>query len=149
MFRYRDLPDDVGREIGLSGWHRVTQDDVDAYAAATNDHQWFCEDVERAERESPFGGTVAPGYYLLALAPGLLKEIWYVEGAKIATNYGIDRLRFTAPLRVGERVRLRATLAKTRAIPDGQEVTLGLQFESPSGTKPVCVADVVYRFLEG
>ena len=77
---FQDLPALVGQEVGVSDWYLVTQHVVDAYAAATDDHQWFCEDVERANRESPFGGTVAPGYFILALAPGLLKKIWYLQG---------------------------------------------------------------------
>ncbi len=72
--RLQDLPTLVGQEVGVSDWVLVTQPAVDTYAVATDDHQWFCEDVERAQKESPFGGTVAPGYFILALAPGLLKK---------------------------------------------------------------------------
>ena len=90
----QDLSTLVGQEVGVSDWYLVTQQAVDAYAAATDDHQWFCEDVERAKKESPFGGTVAPGYFILALAPGLLKKIWYLQGARLGMNYGINRLRF-------------------------------------------------------
>lgn len=148
VFPYEALADSVGVDLGVSAWVRVTQPEVDAYADATNDHQWFCEDVDRAKRESPYGGTVAPGYFLVALVPGLLKELWYVEGAGMAINYGIDRMRFPAPLRVGERVRLRTTLAAVHGVSDGREVTLDLALEAPDVEKPVCAATVVYRFLQ-
>ena len=143
----QDLPTLVGQEVGVSDWYLVTQQAVDTYAAATDDHQWFCEDVERAKKESPFGGTVAPGYFILALAPGLLKKIWYLKGARLGVNYGINRLRFPAPLRVGKRVRLRASVRNVTSVRDGQEVTLGLSFEVKNGRKPVCIAETVYRYL--
>ena len=143
----KDLPTLVDQEVGVSDWYLVTQQAVDAYAVATDDHQWFCEDVERAEKESPFGGTVAPGYFILALAPGLLKKIWYLQGARLGMNYGINRLRFPAPLRVGKRVRLRARVRHVAPVQGGQEVTLGLLFEVENGQKLVCVAEVVYRYL--
>ena len=143
----KHLPTLDGREVGVSDWYLVTQQAVDAYAAATDDHQWFCEDVERAKKESPFGGTVAPGYFILALAPGLLKKIWYLQGARLGMNYGINRLRFPAPLRVGKRVRLRARVRHVAPVQGGQEVTLGLSFEVENGQKPVCVAEVIYRYL--
>ena len=143
----QDLPTLVGQEVGVSDWYLVTQRAVDAYAAATDDHQWFCEDVERAKKESPFGGTVAPGYFILALAPGLLKKIWYLQGARLGVNYGINRLRFPAPLRVGSHVRLRLSVRSVKPVPDGQEASLTLSFEVKGGKKPVCIAETVYRYL--
>ena len=145
--RLQNLSTLVGQEVGVSDWYLVTQRAVDAYAAATDDHQWFCEDVERAKKESPFGGTVAPGYFILALAPGLLKKIWYLQGARLGMNYGINRLRFPAPLLIGKRVRLRANVRHVTPVRDGQEVTLDLSFEVENGQKPVCVAEVTYRYL--
>lgn len=147
VLAYSELLAHVGQELGVSAWTPVTQEDVNAYADATNDHQWFCEDPERAARESPFGGTVAPGYFLVALVPGLLKELWYVDGAQLAINYGIERLRFPAPLRVGTQVRLRAGLAEVIDRGGGRDVTLELRLEGEGEPKPVCVARVVYRFF--
>ena len=144
--RLQDLSTLVGQEVGVSDWYLVTQQAVDAYAAATDDHQWFCEDVERAKKESPFGGTVAPGYFILALAPGLLKKIWYLQGARLGMNYGINRLRFPAPLLVGSHVR-RDSVSGVSNHSSGQEVTLTLSFEVEGGQKPVCVAETVYRYL--
>ncbi len=143
---YSELPSLVGQTLGVSPWLPISQAEVNAYADATRDHQWFCEDVERAARESPFGRTVAPGYFVLALVPGLLKDIWYVSGAGMAINYGIDRLRFPAPLPIGARARLHATLARVEDVPGGRDVTLDLVVEASDQTKPVCVAAVVYRF---
>ncbi len=148
----REIPHDtlaahVGEALGYSSWVLVTQENVDAYAVATNDHQWFCEDPERARRESPYGGTVAPGYFLLALVPGMLKEIWYVTGARMAVNYGIERLRFPAPLRVGDSARLHASLAEITPAPGATDVRLALELEAKTQTKPVCVAEGVYRFF--
>ncbi len=147
VLAYSELASHVGQDLGVSDWIPVTQAEVDAYADATNDHQWFCEDPERAKRESPFGATVAPGYFILALVPGLLKQLWYVAGAQMGMNYGIDRLRFPAPLLVGERARLRATLSKVSEAPRARDVTLDLAVEASGQVKPVCVAAVIYRFL--
>ena len=144
---YADLSSLVGHEIGVSDWLVVTQQAVDAYADATNDHQWICEDVERAKRESPFGGTVAPGYFILALIPGLLKQLWYIKGARIGMNYGLNKMRFPAPLLIGQQVRLRAAVQQVHSVPDGQVVTLALSFEATGQEKPVCVAEAVYRYL--
>jgi acyl dehydratase len=150
QIRFQDLPALVGQEVGVSGWYLVTQHAVDAYAAATDDHQWICEDVERAKRESPFGGTVAPGYFILALVPGLLKKVWYLQGARLGMNYGINRMRFPAPLLIGKRVRLRVSVHSVKPVQneqDGQEVALTLSFEVEDGEKPVCVVETVYRYL--
>jgi acyl dehydratase len=148
QIRFQDLPALVGQEIGVSDWYLVTQHAVDAYAAATDDHQWICEDIERAKRESPFGGTVAPGYFILALVPGLLKKVWYLQGARLGMNYGINRLRFPAPLLIGKRVRLRVRVHSVKSVQGGQEVALSLSFEVEEGEKPVCVVETVYRYLE-
>ena len=147
QIRFQDLLTLVGQEVGVSGWYLVTQQAVDAFAAATDDHQWFCEDVERAKKESPFGGTVAPGYFILALTPGLLRKVWYLQGARLGMNYGINRLRFPAPLLIGKRVRLRLSVRSVTPVQDGQEVTLNLSFEVEEGQKPVCIAETVYRYL--
>ena len=147
QIRFQDLPVLIGQEIGVSDWNLVTQNAVDAYAAATDDHQWICEDVERAKRESPFGGTVAPGYFILALVPGLLKKVWYLQGARLGMNYGVNRMRFPAPLLIGKQVRLRVSVLSVKPVPDGQEVALNLSFEVEGGEKPVCVVETVYRYL--
>ena len=105
-----DLKDWVGKEVGVSDWREVTQEEVDLFARATGDRQWIHTDPERAERESPYGGTIVHGYFTLSLAPMLRAEIVDVEKKKMTINYGLNKLRFPAPLPVGKRVRMRAKL---------------------------------------
>ena len=141
-----ELQDYVGRELGVSGWLAVTQEDVDAFAAVTRDHQWIHTDPARAAT-GPFGATIAHGYYTLSLAPSLLGEVLSFDGFSMAINYGLDKLRFPAPLPVGESVRLRAALAGIEPSPGGATLTLGLTFERSGGGKPVCVATALYRVV--
>lgn len=139
----------IGQELGVSDWHLVTQEEINAFAGATHDHQWIHVDVERAKKESPFGGPVAHGYYTLSLAPYLLSQVWQVEGVRMGVNYGLNRLRFPAPVLVGKRVRARATLngvEDIKDVPNAIQVTLGITFEVEGGEKPVCVAEGVFRY---
>ena len=135
-----------GETLGTSGWHDVTQEAIDAFADVTGDHQWIHVDVERA-KDTPFGGTIAHGYYTLSLAPALSAQIVRYEGFAFALNYGVNRVRFPAPLPVGSRVRVTAKLASVEDIPGGAQTTLELTFEREGGDKPVCVAETVARFL--
>jgi acyl dehydratase len=134
-------------DLGVSGWHAVTQQEVDAFAEATGDRQWIHTDRERASK-SPFGGTIAHGYYTLALAPTLLAEVFDFDAYAMAVNYGLDKLRFPAPLLVGDRVRLRARLDRSEPVDGGAMLAFSLTFEPERGGKPVCVATALYRVLE-
>ena len=134
----------VGEELGVSRWHEITQEDVDRFADVTGDHQWIHVDVERA-RESPFGGTIAHGYFTLSLAPMLSSELFSLEGFAFALNYGLNRVRFPAPVPVGQRVRMRARLLAVDEIPGGAQIATELTFEREGGEKPVCVAETVAR----
>lgn len=136
----------VGQELGVSDWHRVTQEEVNLFADATHDHQWIHVDPERCKRESPFGGPIAHGYYTLALAPALLAQVLAVEGVRMGVNYGLNKMRLPSPVPVGSRVRLRATLAGYEPIAGGAQATIGLTFEVEDQTKPSCVAEVIYRY---
>jgi acyl dehydratase len=136
----------VGQELGVSDWHAVTQPDVNAFADVTHDHQWIHIDVERAKKESPFGGPVAHGYFTLSLAPGLVKQIWSVTDARMGLNYGLNKLRFPSPVPVGARVRVRATLLAAEDVPGGLQVTINLVFEIEGAAKPGCAAEAVYRY---
>jgi acyl dehydratase len=136
-----------GETLGSSGWHEVTQDAVDAFADVTGDHQWIHVDPERA-RETPFGGTIAHGYFTLSLAPTLTRQIVSFEGFAFALNYGLNRVRFPSPLPVGARVRATARLASVENIPGGAQTTLELTFEREGGEKPVCVSEAVTRLYE-
>ncbi len=142
----KDIKSVIGQELGVSDWHLVTQQEINAFADATHDHQWIHVDVERAKKESPFGGPVAHGYYTLSLAPYLMSQIWSVQGVKMGVNYGLNRLRFPAPVLVGKRVRARATLNNVEDVPGGIQVTVGITFEVEGNDKPVCVAEGVYRY---
>ena len=142
----KDIKSVIGQELGVSDWHLVTQPEINAFADATHDHQWIHVDVERAKKESPFGGPVAHGYYTLSLAPYLMAQIWSVQGVKMGVNYGLNRLRFPAPVLVGKRVRARATLNNVEDVPGGIQVTVGITFEVEGSDKPVCVAEGVYRY---
>lgn len=134
-----------GEELGASDWHEVTQDVVDAFADATGDHQWIHVDPERA-RDTPFGGTIAHGYYTLSLSPALMGEIASFDGFGCALNYGLGKVRFPAPLPVGSKVRARATIREIADISGGVQVTTEMTFEREGAEKPVCVAETLARF---
>ena len=146
MVEYNDVKSLVGQELGVSDWHLVTQEEINAFAQATHDHQWIHLDVERAKKESPFGGPVAHGYYTLSLAPHLMSQIWGVQGIKMGVNYGLNKLRFPAPVPIGSRVRARATLNNVADVEGGMQVSVGLTFEIEGQDKPACVAEGVYRY---
>ena len=142
------LRDAEGRELGVTEWREITQADVDAFADATGDHQWIHVDPERAAA-SPLGGTIAHGLLTLSLAPAMTASLLSFEGFAFALNYGYDRVRFPAPLRVGARLRMRATLASVTDIPGGAQITIVQTFEVEGGTKPVCVAESLARVYVG
>ncbi len=138
----------VGKELGVSDWHLVTQEEIDAFAEVTGDDQWIHIDRERA-KDSPFGGTIAHGYYTLSLAPRFSYDMFKFEGFAFGVNYGLNRLRFPAPMPVGQRVRMRATLKSVEEIPGGAQLTSELTFEREGGEKPVCVAEALSRVYVG
>lgn len=137
----------IGRELGASEWVAITQEQINLFAEATGDHQWIHVDLERAKRESPFEQTIAHGYLTLSLGPALLPQIARVEGVRMGINYGIDKLRFPSPVVVGSRVRLVAQIKDVRDMPGGgARVTFGFTFELEGGTKPACVAEVLFVY---
>jgi acyl dehydratase len=135
----------VGTHLGYSEWWEITQDRVNTFADATDDHQWIHVDVDRA-RQGPFGTPIAHGYLTLSLAVPLTDQILEVGGVSMGINYGTNKVRFPAPVPVGSRLRAGATLAAFDEFDGGAQATLDLVFEVEGGTKPVCVAQVVYRF---
>ena len=141
-----ELKDWAGRELGVSDWHDVTQQDVNAFADVTHDHQWIHVDVERAKRESPFGGPIAHGYYTLSMIPHLAASIWDVSGTSAALNYGLNKLRFPAPVMIGSRIRARAILAAVDTIPGGAQTQVTITVEIEGGSKPVCIAEALFRY---
>jgi acyl dehydratase len=143
-----ELKAHAGEDVGVSGWHEVTQTEIDAFADVTGDHQWIHVDPERA-RETPFGGTIAHGYYTLSLAPRFLEELLHVGGVALMVNYGLNRLRFPAALPVGDRVRMHLRLGSVDDMPGGVMLTSELTFEREGGEKPVCVAESLACAYEG
>jgi acyl dehydratase len=143
------LRDLMGQHLGYSDYIEITQDEVNLFADATGDHQWIHVDVERAKRESPFGGPIAHGYLTLALGPRLAPQVARVEGIKMAVNYGCDKVRFPSPVPVGSKVRASATLQQVDEIAGGLQYTLAVTVEREGGEKPVCIAEPVYRVYGG
>ena len=139
------LKEHVGDHLGYSEWHEVTQEQVNRFAEATGDHQWIHVDVERA-KAGPFGGPIAHGYLTLALVPTLLPEIVDVSGISMTVNYGLNKLRFPAPVPVGAKVRAGATLSTVDDVSGGVQVALDVTFEIEGATKPVCVAEILFRY---
>ena len=134
----------VGEELGVSDWHEVTQEDINRFAEVTGDDYWIHTDVERA-KSGPFGGTIAHGYYTLSLAPMFSYRLFSFSGFAFGVNYGVNRVRFPAPMPVGDRVRMRAKLASVEEIAGGAQITTELTFEREGGDKPVCVAESLTR----
>jgi len=142
----KELKSLTGQELGLSDWHLVTQEEINLFADATHDHQWIHVDPERAKKESPFGAPIAHGYYTLALAPYLIPQVITVTGVRLGVNYGLNTLRFTSPVRIGKRLRVRVVLNGVEDITGGAQVAMGLTFEVEGELKPACVAEVLYRY---
>jgi acyl dehydratase len=142
-----ELPSHAGEKLGVSGWQEITQAKVRLFADATGDHQWIHLDPERA-KAGPFGQTIAHGFLTLSLEPALLDEVLTVSGSAATVNYGLNKVRFPAPVPVGSRVRLHVTLTQASERPDGSvEAIYGLEFEVEGGTKPCCVAESVFRYI--
>ena len=143
-----DLKQRVGEELGVSEWLEVTQEAVNAFADATDDHQWIHVDPERA-KDTPFGGTIAHGLYTLSLGPQFSYDLFTIEGVAFGLNYGYGKVRFPAPLPVGSKVRMRATLSNVEDVPGGVQLTVTQTFEREGGEKPVCVAESLSRVYAG
>jgi acyl dehydratase len=135
----------VGRDLGSSSWVEVDQHRIDTFADATDDHQWIHTDPVRA-KDGPFGGTVAHGYLTLSLLIPLWTEILDVRQVSTKVNYGLDKVRFPAPVPVGSKVRATATLAELKPIDGGVQITIDAVVERDGGDKPVCVAQPIFRF---
>jgi acyl dehydratase len=141
-----ELPALKGSELGTSDWIEVAQDRVNLFADATDDHQWIHVDAERAKAESPFGGPIAHGYLTLSLLIPMWSQVLTVTDSTMAVNYGLNKVRFPAPVPVGSKVRLTATLADVEEIKGGYQLTVSAVIERENGDKPVCIAEPVLRF---
>ncbi|TDD28445.1 MaoC family dehydratase [Kribbella turkmenica] len=132
----------VGTRLGESEWLEITQEQVNQFADATGDHQWIHVDVERA-KTGPYGGTIAHGYLTLSLIARFGEELFSVRGVTAKLNYGVNKVRFPAPVPVGSRVRAGASISSTAATPAGVQVSLNWVIELENSTKPACVAETV------
>jgi acyl dehydratase len=143
-----ELQKAVGEELGSSDWLLIEQSRVDLFAEATDDHQWIHVDAERAA-DGPFGGTIAHGYLTLSLLPRFGKEIYTVENMRTGINYGLNRVRFIHPVRVGSRVRSTATLVSVTDVPGGVQLVVSqrVDVEVDGKPKPACVAESISRVL--
>jgi acyl dehydratase len=139
------LRDHAGSHLGYTEWREMTQDRVDRFADVTGDHNYIHVDPERAAR-GPFGGTIAHGYLTLSLLAPLTSELLRVDGVATAVNYGLDKLRFPAPVPVGARYRAGAELVDVTDVPGGVQVKLLATVEVEGATKPSLVAECLFRF---
>jgi acyl dehydratase len=142
-----ELPSLKGKVLGSSDWVEVTQERVNTFADATGDHQWIHVDVERAKQESPFGGPIAHGYFTLSLLIPMWTQLLTLTDVTTSINYGLNKVRFPAPVPVGSKIRLTATLTEVEEIKGGFQVTVAAVIEREGGDKPVCVAEPVFRYL--
>jgi acyl dehydratase len=140
----RDLAALVGQEVAVSPWFEIAQDRIDLFAKATEDFQWIHVDQERA-RHSPFGGTVAHGFLTLSMLPRLTESALEITDRKMGVNYGLNKVRFTAPVPAGAKIRGRFTLAKLEPIDGGVQTTWSVVVEREGGDKPVMVAESISR----
>ena len=144
-----ELQAQLGKEIHRSEWLRIEQERIDQFADATGDHQWIHVDVERARRESPYKAPIAHGFLTLSLIPMLTKPGGGNEprypGVKLSVNYGLNKVRFPAPVKVGSRVRSRSVLKEVSEVTGGLQMLREVTIEVEGGDKPACVAETVGR----
>lgn len=138
----------VGQQLGVSDWRRLEQQDLQRFAEVSGDFQWIHTDPARCARESPYRMPVAHGYFSLSRIGGLFFEVIDVRGFALVLNYGTNRVRFPAPLKVGARYRLATELVSLKDVPKGVEAVLLANLEVEGEAKPACAAEVVYRFLQ-
>ena len=143
---YSDVPGLAGTDLGATEWLEVTQDRVDVFADATDDHQWIHVDPERATAESPFGAPVAEGFLSLSLTVKFWSELFDVTGVSTRVNYGLDKVRFVSPVKVGARIRGRAVIAEVAEVAGGYQFAVDQTIEIEGADKPAVVARGLYRF---
>jgi acyl dehydratase len=136
----------IGEEVGVTDWVEIDQDRVNTFAKATDDFQWIHVDQERADA-GPFGGTIAHGYLTLSLIPWLGSQIFSLDTPGAKLNYGVNKVRFPNPLKVGSRIRARAKVNGVQELPAGRQLTMGFTIEIENEDKPACVAETVVLLL--
>ncbi|HYX71024.1 MAG TPA: MaoC family dehydratase [Terriglobales bacterium] len=141
------LKDYVGRELAVTDWFPVTQERIQQFADATGDHQWIHVDRERAQAESPFGTTIAHGFLTLSLLSHFMQQALQIRGSvRLAVNYGLNKVRFPAPARVGSKLRARVTLRSLKEIRGAREAVFSVAVEVEGGEKPCCVAEWIVLY---
>jgi acyl dehydratase len=143
---FEELAAVVGEDLGTTDWLEVTQERVDAFAEATGDHQWIHVDVERAAA-GPFGGTIAHGYLTLALVPHFNAELFALETPGARLNYGVNKVRFPTPVKVGSRIRAHVQVVSLAEVASGKQLVLRYTMEIEGQPKPACVAETVALLL--
>jgi hypothetical protein len=144
LIPFNELPTLTGQALGTSDWFAIDQDRINRFAEVTLDQQWIHVDAARAA-QGPFGTTVAHGYLTLSLLPMFLQNTWGLQGARMGVNYGLNRVRFPAPVPVGSRLRAHFKLLQCEAIEGGWQVVSEVSIEREGSPKPVCVAESVSR----
>lgn len=142
-----DIKARIGEELGVSDWHLVTQEEINAFADVTGDHQWIHVDEERA-KEGPFGGTIAHGYLTLSLIPYLGVSVYSLETPGAKLNYGLNKVRFPTPVLVGSRIRPVISFGEVTELPTGLQLVVKTTIEIEGSAKPACVAESVVLLLE-
>lgn len=137
----------VGQRLGTSDWMEVTQARVDAFADATDDHQWIHGDPDRARRESPYGTTIAHGFLTLSLCNSLSQQAFRIEQVKMVINYGLNRVRFPGPVKVGSRIRMTSDLMEVKETRAGVQIVCKQTFEVEGEPRPACIADAIVRIF--
>jgi acyl dehydratase len=137
----------VGKDLGVSEWRTLRFEDIVRFADATGDHQWIHVDKARIAKESPFGAPIAHGYFSLSVIAGLFFEVVESKGMQMVINYGLNKVRFPAPLKEGARYRLHCKLGEVKPAGNAHEALLGCTIEIEGSPKPACVAEVVFRFI--
>jgi acyl dehydratase len=143
---FEEIESAAGEEIGTTDWVEIYQDRVNAFADATGDHQWIHVDVEKA-KDGPFGGTIAHGYLTLSLVPWLGSQVFALETPGAKLNYGVNKVRFPNPLRVGKRIRATVKINGVADVSAGKQLTVGYTVEIEGEDKPACVAESVVLLL--
>jgi acyl dehydratase len=142
------LRDYTGRDIAVTDWLLMTQERIDRFAEATDDRQWIHIDSERAQKESPYGATIAHGFLTLSLLSHFMKQAIHIRsGVRMAVNYGLNRVRFPSAVRAGSKIRARVTIMQLKELPDSFEATYSITIECEDSAKPCCVAEWVVRYF--
>jgi acyl dehydratase len=147
---HKEFADYLGKELGVSNWHTITQEQINLFSDATLDHQWIHTDVQRAETEGPFKATIAHGYLTLSLIPFLWKQVIDIQNLKMEINYGIESLRFAQPVIVNSKVRLKVKLSEIINLRGVTKATIGAVLEIDGEKKPAFTAETVflYHFID-